>query len=446
MVCVSMRDTAVQVQQEGATYDIDISVYPNPAPSEAQFDFVRLARFILRCVQLGEIRYGLHVFFFECLSSCQPVWNLALVTEHLARVAPQDDPSHELFSSYFLIPFPDDTRQNIYTAAADWSNFKRLYLTESTVPESEGEGGASMVGLASSSPLICLICGTIIPCDFDCHLDCNPFINSNTAPFPRLQQEPLLFHPLLQVGATAREPTAKKQYSHPRIPQHQHQHQHQDQHQHQQQQHRKFAPHGRVIIVTASAKDERQYRTAATRHARNCPTQTLDRRQLISTIRLVSPLQNSSLPRLPNRPGRRTSLDPVPRFSPADQHLLLLPLVLHHQPELPDQAHLQKPHAQPERSILLQLNRREQDQDQDQDQEDNQGDTQDQNQNQDQDQDQDQERNREPEPELTGPFLILVTRTPRPKGIEAVSTATGLFQRLHTLHHRTTIDQLNSPP
>lgn len=47
-------------------------------------------------------------------------------------------------------------------------------------------------------------------------------------------------------------------------------------------------------------------------------------------------------------------------------------------------------------------------------------------------------------PVLTGP--LPVTHTPRPTGIEAVSAATRLFQRLHTLHHPITIDQLNSPP
>lgn len=245
----------------------------------------------------------------------------------------------------------------------------------------------------SPSPLICLICGTIIPCDIDCHLDCNPFINFNNAPFlGLLQQEPFLIYPLLQVAETAREPTTlKKQYSYsrPRL----------------LQQHNKVVSHDRVI-VTDPAKVRRQHRSGATTKANPyCRAQALNRRHLISTTG-PSPLQNSSLP---NRPGRRASLDPVQRVTPANQHLLL---VLHHRPH---QAHLQKPHAQPQRSILLQLYKR-------------------------------QERDREPEPELTGPFLVPITLKPRPKGIEAVSTATGLFQRLHTLHQRTTIDQLNSPP
>lgn len=256
----------------------------------------------------------------------------------------------------------------------------------------------------SFSPLICLFCGTIIPCDCDYHLDCNPFINFSNAPFPGLPR-PLL---QLQVAEIAREPTLSRLLL---------------------QQH-KLASRNRIFIpIDSATKPGRQYPTAANTRARsNRRTQALNCRHPISTTGL-SPLQNSSycLPNRPGLPGReRASLGPVQRLSPANnQHFVRL--VLHLRPH---QAHLQKPkpHAQPERSIFLQLlyNKRDQEHEHAQEQE--------------------RDREREPEPQFKGPSLVPTTRTPRPKGIEAVSTATGLFQRLHTLHQRTTIDQLNSPP
>lgn len=194
--------------------------------------------------------------------------------------------------------------------------------------------------------------------------------------------------------------------------------------------------HDRLIITTATAttatatatasegegEGGRQYRRAAARvkHKHNCRAQALNRGHLVISPTCPSPPQNSSSSssRVSSHISGHTSTSlglvpvPVPVVLPADQHLQLHlhPLELHHRPHL----HLQRPpaHVQSEEgSILPQLRRKP---------------------------------GAAPGPHLTYPTPV--THSPRPKGIEAVSAATGLFQRLHTLRHRTTIDQLNSPP